>query len=118
MAGQTRRSSPHLETDTKANLKQELLDKGHAFSFFQVIRLLRLFALHSVKGKMALSDLSQTIQIKPNLSLAFPASDVESVREIGDHKDSRFLSQASSPKGPVSVFLTVHFSPRIARFGS
>ena len=95
MAGQTGRSSPHLETDTKASLKQELLDKGHAFSFFQVIRLLRLLAVQPVRDKMPSSDASHTIQIKPNLSLAFPASDVESVQEIGDQEDFRFLITAN-----------------------
>ena len=111
MAGQTGRSSPHLNTDTKGSLKQELLEKGHAFSFFQVIRLLRLFALQSVQAKKPSSDLSQTIQIKPNLSLAFPASDVESVREIGDHKDFQFLITANflglyGPASPLPTFYT------------
>ena len=91
MAGQAGGSSPHLNTDSKASLKQELLEKGHAFSFFQVIRLLRLFAMQPFRIQTPSSDLSQTIQIKPNLSLAFPASDVESVKELGDHEDFRFL---------------------------
>jgi type VI secretion system protein ImpH len=111
MAGQTGRSSPHLNTDSKASLKQELLEKGHAFSFFQVIRLLRLFTLQSTQAKTPSSDLSQTIQIKPNLSLAFPASDVESVREIGDHKDFQFLITANflglyGPTSPLPTFYT------------
>jgi len=95
MAGQAGGSSPHLNTDSKATLKQELLEKGHAFSFFQVIRLLRLFAMQPFRTQTPPSELSQTIQIKPNLSLAFPASDVESVQELGDHKDLRFLITAN-----------------------
>jgi type VI secretion system protein ImpH len=111
MASQVGRSSPHLKTDTKLSLKQELLEKGHAFSFFQVIRLLRLFAFQSVQTKTPSSDLSQTIQIKPNLSLAFPASDVESVQEIGDQEDFRFLITANflglyGPASPLPTFYT------------
>jgi len=91
MAGQTGGSPPHLNPDPKAGLKLELLKEGHAFSFFQVMRLLRLFARQSSGASKFPSDLSQKIRIKPNLSLAFPASDVERIEESGDRDDPGFL---------------------------
>jgi type VI secretion system protein ImpH len=91
MAGQARGSSPHLNPDPKANLKLELLKEGHAFSFFQVMRLLRFFARQSPEAPKSPSDFSQKIRIKPNLSLAFPASDVERIEELEDSDDAQFL---------------------------
>lgn len=90
MAGQAGGSPPHLSPDPKAGLKQELLKEGHAFSFFQVIRLLRLFAMRASGRQTSLSDFSEAIRIKPNLSMAFPASDVEDVQEFGDPENPRF----------------------------
>jgi type VI secretion system protein ImpH len=95
MAGQVGGSPSRIDTDEKLRLKHELLEKGPAFSFFQIIRLLRLFSLKSSRTQKPPSDFSETIRIKPNLSLAFPASDVESVQEVGDPDDPRFLITAN-----------------------
>ena len=95
MAGQTGGSSSHLDTDLKAELKHQLLEQGHAFSFFQVIRLLRHLIAQSSRTQKPPFDFSETIRIKPNLTLAFPASDVESVQELGDPADPRFLITAN-----------------------
>lgn len=95
MAGQVGGSPSRIDTDEKLRLKHELLEKGPAFSFFQIIRLLRLFSLKSFQTQKPPSDFSETIRIKPNLSLAFPASDVESVQEVGDPEDPRFLITAN-----------------------
>jgi type VI secretion system protein ImpH len=90
MAGQAGGSSPHLNPDPKTGLKLELLKEGHAFSFFQVMRLLRFLAQKSSGAPKSPSDLGQKIRIKPNLSLAFPASDVERIEELEDHDDAQF----------------------------
>jgi type VI secretion system protein ImpH len=95
MARQARGSSPHLNTERTARLKHQLLEEGHAFSFFQVMRLLRHLILQSSRTRKRPFDFSQTIRIKPNLTLAFPASDVESIQELGDPKDPRFLITAN-----------------------
>ncbi|UCG67883.1 MAG: type VI secretion system baseplate subunit TssG, partial [Deltaproteobacteria bacterium] len=95
MAGQVGGSPSRIDADEKLRLKHELLEKGPAFSFFQIIRLLRLFSLKSSRTQKPPSDFSETIRIKPNLSLAFPASDVESVQEVGDPEDPRFLITAN-----------------------
>ncbi len=91
MAGQARGSPPPLDPDPKAGLMQELLKEGHAFSFFQVIRLLRLFAMHASGRQTSPSDFSGRIRIKPNLSMAFPASDVEKIEQFGDPENPHFL---------------------------
>ena len=92
MAGKIGGSSPDLN---KAGLKLELLKEGHAFSFFQVLRLLRRYGA-KLTGESAtdLQDCDQIV-IKPNLSLAFPPSDVDSVEESGNHDETRFLVTAN-----------------------
>jgi type VI secretion system protein ImpH len=71
-------------------IKLELLREGRAFSFFQIFRLLSVIT-QGGSGKGDLSeDFINKITVKPNLSLAFPASDVESVEEVGEDGDTRF----------------------------
>jgi type VI secretion system protein ImpH len=67
------------------NLKLDLLGKGHEFSFFQALRLLRLFhppSLDSAEGTESRKE--ERIRVRPELSLAFPASDVTRIEELGD----------------------------------
>jgi type VI secretion system protein ImpH len=91
MASKTGGSSPHLKHDRKTALKEELLREGHDFSFYQVIRLLRLLASQPSGSPTTPSAISKAIRTKPHLSLAFPASEVQSVEEIGDTEDPQFL---------------------------
>jgi type VI secretion system protein ImpH len=66
------------------NLKLDLLTKGHAFSFFQVVRLLRLYVRESEGAEDRSIDEKEKIRIRPELSLAFPASDVAKIEELAD----------------------------------
>jgi type VI secretion system protein ImpH len=91
MAGQAGGSPPPLNPDPKAGLKQEVLKEGPAFSFFQLIRLLRLFAMRASGTQTSPSDFREKIRIKPNLSMAFPASDVEKIEQFADPEDPHFL---------------------------
>lgn len=77
MEGESRRSSTYL--------KQTLLKKGHEFSFYQVMRLLRL--LEENKTDHLGGSKNTDIRVVPNLSLGFPASDVEKIESI-DHDGS------------------------------
>lgn len=91
-------------------LIDELLKQGHAFSFFQIIRLLRRFTESSGTPKSNPFS-NETIRIKPRLSLAFPASDVESVQRLGDGDDPRFLILANflglyGSASPLPIFYT------------
>ncbi len=72
MAGQNRGSF--------SDLKIDLLKNGRTYSFFQVVRLLRSFCGtfdHTEDARNA-----DRIRVRPNLSLAFPSSDVDRVEEI------------------------------------
>lgn len=68
------------------NLRLDLLRKAHAFSFYQVMRLLRLFIRHLEKSEERESLEEEHIRIRPELSLVFPASDVANIEEIDGEK--------------------------------
>lgn len=86
MAGQDRGPS--------FDLKLDLLKEGHSFSFFQIIRLLRLFIGPTNKSDQADGLDSEYIRIRPNLSLSFPPSDVERIEEI-EGQENQFLVTAN-----------------------
>jgi type VI secretion system protein ImpH len=72
------------------DLKLDLLKEGHGFSFFQAMRLLRLF-VPSSKGRSGagFNDLEH-IRVRPKLSLAFPPADVDSIEE-SEGEEPQFL---------------------------
>jgi type VI secretion system protein ImpH len=78
-----------------ARLKLELLQKGHAYSYFQVIRLLRYFGRDSTKSEDESSTEIDPVRIRPKLSLAFPPADVDTIEEQDDDKGTRFLVTAN-----------------------
>jgi type VI secretion system protein ImpH len=78
MGGKNRRSS--------LDLKLDLLKEGRAFSFFQVVRLLRLLDAHPKHAGKPSAELGESIRIRPELSLGFPSSDVKKIEEIPDKK--------------------------------
>jgi type VI secretion system protein ImpH len=111
MAGQTGGSPPDLNSDLTTGLKLELLKESHAFSFFQVIRLLRRCDHRTDQRQMPASGFSDHIRVKPNLSLAFPPSDVEAVEEQGDDEDQRYVITANflglyGSSSPLPTFYT------------
>ena len=73
MAGQVRGAASHIIRD--------LLKEGHRFSFFQVIRLLRLLDPEPFNSQGQEPFRSKQISIRPDLSLAFPAADVDKVEK-------------------------------------
>ncbi len=68
------------------SLRLDLLRKGHEFSFYQVMRLLRLFIRNFEKSEERESIEEEHIRIRPELSLIFPASDVANIEEIDSEK--------------------------------
>ncbi len=66
---------------TTSDLKLELLKRGESFSFYQLVRLLRFLTRRPGGTDGGDLDLIETVRIKPKLSLAFPASDVEKAEE-------------------------------------
>jgi type VI secretion system protein ImpH len=91
MAGQNRGASPDLKLD----LKLSLLKEGPSFSFFQTLRLLRHYvSVPREPGNIDGSALDG-ISVIPNLSLTFPAADIEKIEETGDEQSSRFRVTAN-----------------------
>jgi type VI secretion system protein ImpH len=102
MAGEDRGSS--------SNLKIDLLKNGPEFSFFQVMRLLRLLGSVSEKPEEAGAPEKGRITIRPELSLAFPAADVTGVEEKAGEEPG-FLVGATflglyGPSSPLPTFYT------------
>ncbi len=69
-------------------IKKELLSRSFEFSFFQVIRLLRLLANNGAMahGEKDSSEVHRAIKVRPELTLGFPAADVSSI-EARDDED-------------------------------
>ncbi len=78
MAGQDWGSSAHLRSD--------LFEKAHEFSFFQVMRLLRLFIPESEIPEAKKSVEEESIRVRPELSLSFPPADVAKIEEVDQEK--------------------------------
>lgn len=105
MAGEVRKSS--------FSMKVDLLKKGHAFSFFQVMRLLRLLGRDAAamgENEAHAEDMRGNIRIRPDLSLAFPASDVAKIEETtgdapGFQVTTTFLGLYGS-SSPLPTFYT------------
>lgn len=67
-----------IETGSDVDaLKARLLKQGERFSFFQAYRLLRQLSLREGKG-------DRNLKVRPNPSLAFPETDVDSIRQRTD----------------------------------
>ena len=73
------------DTSGQANspLINDLLSRGHEFSFTQVMRLAR--TVLGPGGARELPDVpwQERVRVRPDLSLAFPASDVVRVEQDG-----------------------------------
>ncbi len=74
---------------TPAYLKQNLLKNGFDYSFFQVLRLLSRIDEHT-GSDLTVSELARSVRIRPNLSLAFPAADVEEIKETAGIHSSKY----------------------------
>jgi len=93
------------------NLKLDLLKNGHEFSFFQVIRLLRFFGLDAESTEKQREHERGNVRIRPELSLAFPASDIAHIKELTTKKGPDFLVTATflglyGTSSPLPTFYT------------
>ncbi|MEA5114056.1 MAG: type VI secretion system baseplate subunit TssF [Geobacteraceae bacterium] len=92
---------------TTAGLMAELLEKGHEFSFVQVMRLARRYL--DPEGEAGIPGIpwQERVTIRPELSLAFPASDVSKVERDGDNLriTATFLG-LYGPSSPLPTFYT------------
>ncbi len=95
-----------------SDLKMDLLKEGHAFSFFQAVRLLRFFQAPSQDVNLSHPEAPDHISIRPKLSLAFPPADIDRVEEITTEDGGRrFLITATllglyGASSPLPTFYT------------
>jgi type VI secretion system protein ImpH len=83
------------------------LTQSGAFSFFQAIRLLRHFTKSQASARDA--EAGGTIRVRPNLSLAFPASDIEEIEPSDDGSHFRVTANFLGIYGcasPLPTFYT------------
>ncbi|WLE99138.1 MAG: type VI secretion system baseplate subunit TssG [Candidatus Electrothrix communis] len=108
MAG-TDRGTP---LDLGLDIKLSLLKRGKEFSFFQAVRLLRLYLNAPSSADASLPYGHDQLHIVPHLSLAFPASDIESIEEeTSPEENNSFRIQANflslyGASSPLPVFYT------------
>ena len=103
MAGENRRTFP--------DLKAHLLNEGHSFSFFQVMRLLRFLVSSGSKQGAVPAEKMHGIRVRPDLTLAFPAADISQVEEGrgGENTDFRVTATFMGLYGsssPLPTFYT------------
>jgi type VI secretion system protein ImpH len=83
MDGPHRRSPADLNTaEGGEESVQALLRNGPEYAFFQALRLLR----HTVREQQTQSEgtMEDRIRVRPNLSLAFPAADIDRIEQSRD----------------------------------
>jgi type VI secretion system protein ImpH len=93
-----------------SDMKSALLHNGNAFSFYQVIRLLRLLQRNRPTGEEKDVSEHRHIRIRPKLSLAFPHADVDSIEELEGEEpryqvNTTFLGLYGS-SSPLPMFYT------------
>ena len=84
-----------MTTAFKTDLKLKLLKEGHAFSFFQIIRLLGCVEDSPGQNRPAGRGGLNNIRVRSNLSMAFPAADVEKIEERDDPETDQYLITAN-----------------------
>jgi len=70
---------------TTSPLLEDLVQSGHEFSFVQVMRLARTFLDPQESAGLPEVPWQEKVQIRPELSLAFPRADVAKVERDGDN---------------------------------
>jgi type VI secretion system protein ImpH len=81
MASQNRGPAPAVSADPGEELRRALLAEGSAFSFFQVLRLLRCLWPGDKRREPApgAAGPERALRVAPNLSLSFPPAEVERI---------------------------------------
>lgn len=93
-----------------ADIRRECLTRPHAFSFFQIMRLLRFLENRRLKKGTPGGRKDVSIAVRPELSLAFPAADVSKIETL-DEEDGGFLVTATflglyGSSSPLPTFYT------------
>lgn len=67
------------DRESHFDLKYQLFNHSHTFSFIQVYRLINLFLKQELGDEYSPNNVLQQIKIRPELSLNFPSSDVSQI---------------------------------------
>lgn len=102
MAPQARRAPASVEKD--------LWQRPQAYSFYQVVRLLKLIS-GQTSGKELQKFFTDSLRIRPELSLGFPGSDICELKKEEGQKQSRYRITASfmglyGASSPLPTFYT------------
>jgi type VI secretion system protein ImpH len=76
------------------DIEENLLHKGHQYSFFQAVRLIRLILRRQEQNgiKDAASIEGPFLRVRPKLTLGFPSADIADIQELPlDDHQRRFL---------------------------
>lgn len=73
-------------------LIDDLLARGHEFSFPQVMRIARLHLATGTAGELPELPGQDRLRVRPDLSLAFPAADVARVEHTGPNDDELLIT--------------------------
>lgn len=92
----------------KKTLLQQLMENGHAFSFFQAVRLLKKMPADTGPSSKAAGAMAEKVVVRPDLSFGFPAADIHSVEKMDD---ARFRINATffglyGASSPLPTFYT------------
>jgi len=74
------------------DIKREFLTRPHAFSFFQIMRLLRFLEKKRLNDNGPGGRKDTRIAVRPELSLAFPASDVTKIEPVGEGNEGYLVT--------------------------
>ena len=101
-------------------LKLDLLKEGHSFSFFQVMRLLGLLCQDAAQKDSKELLKQDAVKVRPKLSLAFPAADVDRIEEISNQENTQFQVTANllglyGISSPLPTFYTEDLMDEAAR---
>ena len=112
MAAAHRSASAHLNNGSGKDTLQELLNKASSFSFFQAIRLLRHLSAAGTDASNA--EAGATISIRPNLSLAFQPSDIETIEALEGDRGYRITANFLGLYGTASPLPTFYTEDLLA----
>ncbi len=94
---------------TTFDLKQELLTKGHEFTFIQAMRLLGLLgASPEIPSDPSDHRVRIPVRIRPDNSLAFPAADITAIEEDSEEPGYRITANFLGLYGPSSPLPTFY----------
>jgi type VI secretion system protein ImpG len=99
-------------------LMQDLLARGHEFSFNQIMRLARIALGADAAPNFPKASGREQLRIRPELSLAFPAADVANVQRCGQNEAELLVTATFLGLYGVSSPLPTHYTEYLLEEGA